>query len=229
MTLIAATDRLICDTAVPTCVVMNGAATAGGASCTDVAKRPECSNGAWTCPTGTVPMEQCACSDRADAAEFCATDAGAPELLVILNPDISLDGYRRFLPDEKRKDAGDPAYVELRAGMDAVAIAGPDVASASGLFALMNPSIDLIGATASSAAGYAVTVNGHFLYRIAIDDFEYEVTLARVELSEVNQIIQSQFVFAANPTASGVAHSITITATGATALSAADPVTVEVR
>ena len=107
------------------------------------------------------------------------------------------------------------SYVYLHAGTEAVVIAGPDVASASGLFTLMTPNIDLIGATDFSAGRYTVTVNSELGYRVAIADFEYEVTLARVELSEVGQVIQSRFVFGANPTASGVAHDITITATGA--------------
>ena len=165
-------------------------------------------------------------------ADAPASDAGAiATTLLIADPGTSLDGYGRFVPDEKRYNpsAGDPSYVYLHAGTDAVVIAGPDVASAGGLFALMTPSIDLIGATDFSAGGYTVTVNSELGYRVAIADFEYEVTLARVELSEVGQVIQSRFVFGANPTASGVAHDITITAAGAPALSAAAPVTVEVR
>ena len=166
----------------------------------------------------------------ADAA-VPAADTGSVATLLIADPGTSLDGYGRFVPDEKRNNpsAGDPSYVYLHAGTEAVVIAGPDVASASGLFALMTPNIGLIGATDFSAGGYTVTVNSELGYRVAIADFEYEVTLARVELSEVGQVIQSRFVFGANPTASGVAHDITITATGAPALSAAAPVTVEVR
>jgi hypothetical protein len=165
----------------------------------------------------------------ASAAE--SPDAGSVATLVIADPAASLDGYSRFVPDEKRNNpsAGDPSYVYLQRGTEAVVIAGPDVASASGLFTLVNPSIDLIGATESSADGYTVAVNSQLGYRVAIDDFEYEVTLARVELSEVSQVIQSRFVFSANSTASGVAHDITITASGAQPLSATAPVTVEVR
>jgi hypothetical protein len=166
----------------------------------------------------------------ADAAAP-ASDTGSVATLLIADPGTSLDGYGRFVPDEKRNNpsAGDPSYVYLHAGTEAVVIAGPDVASAGGLFALMTPRIDLIGATDFSAGGYTVTVNSQLGYRVAIADFEYEVTLARVELSEAGQVIQSRLVFSANPTASGVAHDITITAAGAPALSAAEPVTVEVR
>lgn len=170
-------------------------------------------------------------------AEATASDAGSLRSLLIADPNAPIAGYDRFAPDEKRNNpsAGDPSYVYLHAGTEAVVIAGPDVASAGGLFTLTNPGIDLIGATDVSADGYTVTVNGQLGYRVAIDDFEYEVTLARVELSQVSQlqvegqVIQSRFVFTANPTASGVAHDIAITAVGLPALSPAAPVTVEVR
>src|SRR3954453_22944249 len=165
----------------------------------------------------------------ASAAE--SVDSGSVATLVIADPSASLDGYGRFVPDEKRSNpsAGDPSYVYLHAGTEAVVIAGPDVASASGLFTLMNSSIALIGAADFSADGYTVTVNSQLGYRVAISDFEYEVTLARVELSEVSQMIQSRFVFRPSRTASGVAHEIAITASGARALPATAPVTVEVR
>jgi hypothetical protein len=169
--------------------------------------------------------------DNADA-DMPAYDAGPiVSTLVIAAPGTSLDGYARFLPDEKRNNpsAGDPSYVYLHAGTEAVVITGPDVVTANALLTPSNPSIGLIGATDVSAAGYAVTVNSQVGYRIAIDDFEYEVTLAEVELAQVGQVIQSRFVFSANPMASGVAHDISITAAGAPALSATTPVTVEVR
>jgi hypothetical protein len=164
-------------------------------------------------------------------ADAPTSDTGSVATLLIADAATSLDGYGRFVPDEKRNNpgAGDPSYVYLHAGTEAVVIAGPDVATGSGLFTLMDPHIDLIGATDFSADGYTVTVNSQLGYRIAIADFEYEVTLARVELSEVGQVIQSRFVFSANPMASGVAHDIAITAAGTPALSAAEPVTVEVR
>jgi hypothetical protein len=63
------------------------------------------------------------------------------------------------------------------------------------------------------------------------NDFEMEVSLARVELCQQSGSITSQFVFLANPGASGVAHDITITAIAhSTTISApTSPVTVEVR
>ena len=71
-------DTSSCGIPVPNCVVTNGVAGGGLASCSDVAKSPSCQGGAWTCPAGTVPMEQCACHIRADAAEYCG-DASPPD------------------------------------------------------------------------------------------------------------------------------------------------------
>jgi hypothetical protein len=70
------TGASACGTPVPNCVVtLAGSPTGGGlASCSDVVKSPICQNAVWSCPAGTVPMEQCACDHRADAAEYC--DAG---------------------------------------------------------------------------------------------------------------------------------------------------------
>jgi hypothetical protein len=66
---------------------------------------------------------------------------------------------------------------------------------------------------------------------VAITDFEMEVSLARVGLCQQGGSIASQFIFLANPGASGVAHDITVTAVAhSTAISApTSPVTVEVR
>jgi len=170
------------------------------------------------------------CSSQLVSDADAASGLGSCATLVIADPATSLDGYTRFLPDDKRNNpsAGDPSYVYLHAGTEAVVIAGPDVANASGLFTLMYPGIALDGADVVPD-GYTVRVNSQLGYGVAIEDFEYEVALARVEMCEVNQVIQSRFVFAANPTASGVAHNIGITATGVPAQSTTAPVTVEVR
>ena len=70
-------DLRACGVPIPTCVTTDGVAGDGSASCTDVAEAAVCLGGAWGCPAGTVPMEQCACHIRADAAESCG-DAGPP-------------------------------------------------------------------------------------------------------------------------------------------------------
>ena len=86
-------------------------------------------------------------SKDGSAPDVVSRDAGADatpcSTLVVEDPAISLDGYTRFAPDQKRNNpnAGDPSYVYLAAGSEAVVIPGPEVASAPGLFVLKNPSI----------------------------------------------------------------------------------------
>ena len=168
-----------------------------------------------------------------------AHDGGGPAVctpLVINAPAASLDGYALFSPDEKRNNpnAGDPSYVFLAGGSEAVVIDGPTVPSAPGLFTLANPSIALMNPSDFAADGYSVTANGQLHYQVAIDDFEYEVALARVELCEKDQTITSRFTFRGNPMGGplfgGVAHDITIIGTaGAVTSAPTTPVTVEVR
>jgi hypothetical protein len=170
-----------------------------------------------------------------DFGHHGAGDAGGGTCatLAVVDPAASLDGYTRFTPDEKRNNpnAGDPSYVFLAAGSEAVVIPGPDVPSAPGLFATQGSSITLVGASDVAADGYSVIVNDHLGYQVTIDDFEFEVALARVEMCEVDNVIHSNFVYRANPGASGVAFDITATALvdGAPLAPPSTPVTVEVR
>ena len=66
---------------------------------------------------------------------------------------------------------------------------------------------------------------------VSINDFEEEVSLARVDLCQQNGSFTSQFVFVANAGASGVAQDITIIAVAHSAAISepTSPVTVEVR
>lgn len=66
---------------------------------------------------------------------------------------------------------------------------------------------------------------------MTIDDFEFEVALARVEMCDVDNVIHSNFVYRANPGANGVAFDITATALvdGVPLAPPSTPVTVEVR
>src|SRR4051794_30444818 len=54
----------------------------------------------------------------ATAAAAESVDSGSVATLAIADPAASLDGYSRFLPDEKRNNpsAGAPSYVYLHAG-----------------------------------------------------------------------------------------------------------------
>jgi hypothetical protein len=165
-------------------------------------------------------------ADGGGGGGTCAT-------LAVVDPAVSLDGYTRFSPDEKRNNpnAGEPSYVFLAAGSEAVVIPGPDVPSAPGLFATRGSSITLVGANDVAADGYSVVVNDHLGYQVTIEDFEFEVALARVEMCEVDNVIHSNFVYRGNPGASGVAFDITATALvdGTPLAPSSTPVTVEVR
>jgi len=151
--------------------------------------------------------------------------------LVINDPSAPLTGYTEFLPEQKQNNpqAGEPSYVYLAAGSEAVVVRGPDV-TGSGLFVLSSPSISLVGKRYFSADGYTVIANPQLRYDVAIDDFEYEVALSKVELCESAGHLESRFVFRGNPGASGVAFDISIGATAAgKTFGPSAPVTVEVR
>jgi hypothetical protein len=145
---------------------------------------------------------------------------------------VSLAGYAQFTPDQKRNnpEAGEPDYIYLAAGREAVVIDGPP-ATIDGPLQLVAPSIVLANQRATSADGYIVAASPALGYTIAIDDFEYEVALARVELCEQGGKVQSRFIFAASPDGDGVAHDITITAfvNGVSQGAPSAPATIEVR
>jgi hypothetical protein len=147
------------------------------------------------------------------------------------NPDISLQRYERFTPAEKRNnpEAGDPDYIFLAAGREAVVIDGPTIMGAAPL-QLQQPAISIVNPRDTGADGYRVVVNRSLSYAVPIDDFEYEVTLARVEVCDQGGAIQSRFIFAAAPAGDGVAHDLTIIpVVGGSPLAPSIPYTIEVR
>jgi len=180
-----------------------------------------------------TPALKCSDFDHHGGGHAGGGGGGTCATLAVVDPAVSLDGYTRFSPDEKRNNpnAGEPSYVFLAAGSEAVVIPGPDVPSAPGLFATHGSSITLVGASDVAADGYSVIVNDHLGYQVTIDDFEFEVALARIELCEVDNVIHSNFVYRGNPGASGVAFDITATALvdGVPQAPPSTPVTVEVR
>ena len=125
--------------------------------------------------------------------------------------------------------AGEPEYVFLLAGRDAVRLPGPKVPEgvAPSLFVLEQPGV------VEDEDGFTVTVNRRLSYRVAIDDFENEISLARVELVKTGDVISSSFIFpgrAAPPYGGGVAHGLTIAAVvDGVAGPGTIPVTVEAR
>ena len=142
-----------------------------------------------------------------------------------------LTGFTVSEADARRKDprAGEPEYVYLQAGRDAVRLPGPAVpdVGAPSLFTLESPGV------VEDKGGFTVTVNGRLGYRVAIDDFEQEISLARVELVRQGDVITSSFIFpghAGAPYGGGVAHGLTIQAVvGGVAGAPTSPVTVEAR
>jgi hypothetical protein len=179
---------------------------------------------------GNTPLAQ----DQGDIPAGTVPAGCVP--LVVSNPTVSTDGIPLFWPAEKTNNpkAGDPTYVYLEAGSEGVVLLGPNVSDGAGLFALQSQSIDLMPSSVDPDApplGYRAIINHDLGYEVAINDFEMEVSLAQVELCQQSGSITSQFIFLANPGASGVAHDITITAIAhSTTISApTSPVTVEVR
>lgn len=172
----------------------------------------------WDHPCPTTP-------DAQPPVDDCAE-------LVVQDPAVSLAGYTMYQPDEKRNNpnAGEPYYVYLAGGTEGVIVTGPSVTDAPGLFTVQSSSIAKVGVRSTSADGYRVVVNPSLSYDVAIEDFESEVGLARVQLCQREGKIDSRFLFRGEPGASGVAHQIAITATAnGIASGPSAPVTVEVR
>jgi len=139
--------------------------------------------------------------------------------LVIKDPTLSLDGYTLYRPQQKQNDpfADSLKNVSLRASSkDGVVIDGPDVALSSlpaGALTLEQPAIALVGKRTTSADGYLVTANSHLHYTVDIRDFEYEMSLAEVDLCQDHDVLKSSFIFLAGSIRSGIASDITIKAT----------------
>jgi len=183
---------------------------------------------------GLVVLTDCQEQRMADIPAGTAPAGCVP--LVVSNPTVSLDGIPLFWPAEKTNNpkAGDPTYVYLEAGREGVVLHGPNIPDTAGAFTLQSQSIDLMSSSVDPDAlplGYRAIINHDFGYMVAIDNFEKEVSLARVVLCQQSGSFTSQFVFLANPGASGVAQNMTITAAAhSTTISApTSPVTVEVR
>jgi hypothetical protein len=154
---------------------------------------------------------------------------GGSETLLISNPNIDLDGFSVYLPEEKMGDcrAGDSEYVFLVINEEAVVLNGPSISSdGTNIEDLFN--LDGEGIVRTGDSGFQIVVNERLGYIVSIDDFELEVDLARVELTKTDDGIQSQLTFVA--TGSGVAHDVTITAeVDESSLQATSPTTIESR
>lgn len=160
-----------------------------------------------------------------------------PEIqtLVIRNPEISLEGFTIYKPEERVSDprAQEAEYVYLVIDSHVVELTGPWISSEDGvdiisLFELGNERVEIINSQEGWADGFKVTVNPHLIYSISIDDFEYEVGLAQVELIKEEDTIESQFIFPA--IGDGVAHDLMITAVvDGDSIRSTIPITIEAR
>lgn len=159
-------------------------------------------------------------------------------VLTLETPGVTADGYEVYDPDELRDDprAGDPSYIFLDYGVDAVRLPGPAFAVAAedldSLFVIEDPSVDSYQwGDELWEDGIAVTVNPRLRFELKIEDYEDEVTpLAEVSLIDTGDAIESEFVIIANGR-DGVAHNLEITAwiDGEQAGDPTPPVTIEMR
>jgi hypothetical protein len=143
--------------------------------------------------------------------------APAPSLVI---ENGSLAGFTVHAPEARMNDprAGLPSYVYLQIRKDAVALPGPTIDDASySLYFLDAPSITT--ERNYLPRGMKVRVNSRLEYVVDINDFEGEVSLARVELrkvagGETGDTIETRFIFAARGegVGPGVAHAIQIRA-----------------
>jgi hypothetical protein len=142
----------------------------------------------------------------------CEDRAPGTAVVVLENGPGTLDGEQVYRAADRQGDprAQDPAYVYLARGHDAVALAGPSFPADSAL------------AQAGDGAGFSwadvaplftdvmtVRVNARLAYSVSFDDYEDEVTLARVEVWSDNDRIVSCFIFASHD-GDGVVHDVTI-------------------
>jgi hypothetical protein len=148
-------------------------------------------------------------------ASSSPTPDASRELAVSGAPDI--DGWALWNPDERLDDprAGDPGYVYLVIGEDAVLLPGPTVvvddATAAAIFGDGTASVSW-AVTDETYFGLDVVVADVLTYHFSIEDFENEVSPVRVELERFGDEVHSRFVLAADGT-DGVAHAATVAAT----------------
>ena len=147
-----------------------------------------------------------------------ASTTSCQQVLRLVNPAQSLVGYLQMGPSSFLNDsrAGEPSYVYLDGGKDAVILPGPPVSYA-------DTSVDVSAAQLTTCVneessclnqdGYRVKVNERLSYVITIGDWEEEIALGTVELCLNNSGLTTQFVFAGLGVylGGGVAHDLTIT------------------
>jgi hypothetical protein len=131
---------------------------------------------------------------------------------IFIDNGLTLD-YTVYEPQEKQNNpaAGDPSYVYLAIGREAVRLGANPVQDKTP--SLFYPDRAAITKT---AVGFVVRLNDRLSYVVEIDDFEGEVALSQVALRRVEAPgltnLESSFIFTAQGgcCGGGVAHSLTI-------------------
>jgi hypothetical protein len=185
-----------------------GSGGASGGSLGSGGSESESSDSGRIVKSGTVTM----------SATSGATTASCQQLLVLKNPAQPLTGYLALGPVQYQKDprAGEPSYVYLDAGKDAVILSGPVTAYAATKVDASAPKLTTCvneEAACQSHDGYLVQVNERLSYLITIEDWEDEIALGQIDLCLNNGSLTAQFIFAGLRTCDGVAHEVTITPT----------------
>jgi hypothetical protein len=158
-----------------------------------------------TIKTGTVAMDK----------SVGSSTAGCQQVLRLGNPAQSLSGYVQKDPAAYlgSSEAGEPEYIYLRSGKDAVILTGPPVTyGATSVEVSAAQLTSCVGEGAGCPEGYQVKVNERLSYRIKIWDWEEEIALGKIELCLNNGSLTTQFVFAGLGyyEGGGVAHDVTI-------------------
>ena len=132
--------------------------------------------------------------------------------LTIIDSSIDTEGVIFLSPEnyQNHPDAGQPEYVYLTNPEDGVFLLGPPL-QGSELFYLQDEGIEILKEEGPSTDVWQVTVNDQLSYRLNVEDFEDEISLAFVEVILSGNTISSRFYFVRSIT-EGVAHDITISA-----------------
>jgi hypothetical protein len=135
--------------------------------------------------------------------------------LEIWAPTVDLSTYTLVTVEERQNhpEAGEPEYVYLAGGQEAVTVDGPLLPADSGLSVLDGAAIQKHPEAAMEDSPYTfrVTVNPRLSFEVKFLDYDHEVELAGVKLIPQGTSLQSVFLFSGSPEQEGVAHGVRIT------------------
>ncbi|HEY0705395.1 MAG TPA: hypothetical protein VGG33_01270, partial [Polyangia bacterium] len=142
-----------------------------------------------------------ACSSTCRPAAPQPIEPIADPCAVVLGPDADLLTTLKIgRPEEERcvPEADDSSFVALTIGREALMVAGPTITLPVDACTPLAPRIEDRAASPDRGSdGYRIVVNARLQYDVKVDDFEREVTVAKVELFERGGQLESRFFFAA--------------------------------